>query len=148
MAYIRHLSLRAMLRGGWDWEVKSLVPGQESSNSGCSLTDVMLLTMGHCGFCCWRRGDQNSVSLSFENWPHLTSDVVSCLALEGVPVPTFSPTLGKSRRVASVPVFQEAQLHPVLDELEFSASSWWYCVRAKDWRSAEICTRVPALLHN
>lgn len=49
-------------------------------------------------------------------------------------MPTFSPTLGKSGRVASVPAFQETQLRPVLDELEFSASSWWHCVRAKDWR--------------
>lgn len=49
-------------------------------------------------------------------------------------MPTFSPTLGKSGRVASVPAFQETQLRPVLDELEFSAGSWWYCVRAKDWR--------------
>lgn len=63
-------------------------------------------------------------------------------------MPTFSPTLGKSRKVASVPAFQETQLRPVLDELEFSASSWWYYVRAKDWRSDEICTRVPTLLHS
>ena len=49
-----------------------------------------------------------------------------------VPVPTFSLTLGKSRRVASLPAFQETQLCPVLDELEFSAGSWWCCMRAKD----------------
>ena len=41
-------------------------------------------------------------------------------------MPTFTPTLGKSRRAASVPAFQESQLlrsSLALGELEFSAGS-------------------------
>lgn len=99
------------------------------------------------------RGDQPSVSLSFEKWSHLTTDMAKegpwAAWHQGVPEPTFAPMLGKSGRAAWVTAFQETQTLLVPRQAEIlSRQPSGYCMRAEDRKSDEICTRVPTLLQN